>query len=140
MNREEIEAAAKRAGLRVTRLHTDPSGGPRVRVDFGPSHHAMRERGGLWRPWSANGIGFKPVPLDEALAAIAADIDEIAAVRVCECGEPVRYDRCRACIDDEQIRLVNAVSKVRESAEQRGWREFTQHAVDDRVGAADSES
>lgn len=79
--RQEIEAAAAKAGLRVTGWHYDPAGSPKIRLDFGSSHHVMRE-GNKWRPWSANGIGFRPVTLDEALAAIAADIDEIASVRV----------------------------------------------------------
>ena len=91
MNREEIEAAAARAGVRITDVTFDDAAdewcaevGTRYCVFLGKTQAlAMVMRTGCF-------IGRGT--LDEAFAAIAADIDEIASVRVERTAEDERAD------------------------------------------------
>jgi len=85
MNREEIEAAAARAGVRIT-------GYTGKRYWFGPHHCLVWPfGGGGWRA-SCEGQYISGEGVDEALGAIAADIDEIASVRVGRTAEDERAD------------------------------------------------
>ena len=81
MNREAIEAAAARAGVRIT---DGPGGLVHNRVNVGARHYILID-GDVVGAWADSGT--RPLlvgrhTLEEAFAAIAADIDEIASVRV----------------------------------------------------------
>ena len=86
MNREEIEAAAKRAGVRVTGWQqwgtaAGAEGYPVACI--GPQHRLWWvESREMWSTRSSGAPYIRFHTLNKALAAIAADIDEIAAARI----------------------------------------------------------
>ena len=77
MSREEIEAAAARAGVRITGWDDDGD------AQIGPLHilavYVVCGEFTRFRAWGGRSLGPSTESIDEALAAIAADIAEIAA-------------------------------------------------------------
>jgi hypothetical protein len=84
MSREEIEAAAARAGVRITGWETwggDESDGFPVAC-VGPHHRVWAVSSlSMWAVRASGTAYSRFRTLDEAFTAIAADIDEIASVR-----------------------------------------------------------
>ena len=81
MSREEIEAAAARAGVRITEFFT-PVGRPEWQhARLGKAYVLKTSPPANYELWDVDALGIYDVTLDEAFTAIAADIDEIASVR-----------------------------------------------------------
>lgn len=152
MNREEIEAAAARAGVRITGWDNDNN------AQIGPLHilamYVIYDEFTRFRAWGGRSLGPSTESIDEALAAIAADIDEIASVRVpADDPNDTGMLPCSACGDVDHLTGLCAdclPAKAERTAEderadvvawldRKGWPDRVAEGIEDgaHVGAAE---